>query len=91
MMRFMTSRIRAAQKAGLIDENIHAPSLAWLYLLPATGEAWIEAAGLELPPQDEWLALLERVAQAVAAPGAIPAGEASPDRADLSGSTLSAG
>jgi AcrR family transcriptional regulator len=78
MMRFMTSRIRAAQQAGLIDDKIHAPSLAWLYLLPATGEAWIEAAGLELPPQDEWLALLERVAQAVAAPAAVTAGESSP-------------
>jgi len=75
MVRFMTSRIRAAQQAGFIDDKVHAPSLAWLYLVPATGEAWAEAAGLELPPQDEWLALLERVVQAIAAPGAVPTKE----------------
>jgi TetR/AcrR family transcriptional repressor of uid operon len=75
MVRFMTSRIRAAQEGGLVDERIHALSLAWLYLIPAVGEAYAEAAGLDLPPQEEWMALLERITNAVAAPGAAPASE----------------
>ena len=71
-IRFMTSRIRAAQEEGLIDKDVHAPSLAWLYVIPAAGEAFAEAAGLELPPLDGWLPLLERITGAVAAPGAAP-------------------
>jgi TetR/AcrR family transcriptional repressor of uid operon len=78
MVRFMTSRIRAAQEAGIIDSTIHAPSLAWLYLMPATGEAWIEAAGLELPPQEDWLALLQRVVSAVSVPNVAEAEENTP-------------
>ena len=66
-VRFMTSRIRAAQEGGLVDAKVHAPSLAWLYLIPAAGEAYAEAAGLELPPLEEWMALLERITSAVAA------------------------
>jgi AcrR family transcriptional regulator len=76
-VRFMTSRIRAAQQAGLVDEGIHAPSLAWLYLIPAAGEACAEAVGLELPPQGEWLALLERITGAVGARRAATSSEGS--------------
>ncbi len=71
-VRFMTSRIKAAQQAGLIDDKIHAPSLAWLYLIPAAGEACAEAVGLELPPQQEWMALLGRITDAVAVRDAAP-------------------
>jgi TetR/AcrR family transcriptional repressor of uid operon len=73
MVRFMTSQIRAAQQGGLVNDDIHAPSLAWLYLFPAAGEAFAEAAGLELPPADEWCALMERITNAVSssAPGEI--------------------
>jgi len=74
-VRFMTSRIKAAQEGGLVDATVHAPSLAWLYLVPAAGEAYAEAAGLELPPQKEWMALLERITRAVAAPGAASSSE----------------
>lgn len=76
-VRFMTSRIKAAQQGGLVDEGIHAPSLAWLYLIPAAGEACAEAVGLELPPQGEWIALLERITRAVGAPGAVASSEGS--------------
>jgi len=71
-IRFMTSRIRAAQEEGLIDKDVHAPSLAWLFIIPAAGEAFAEAAGLEPPPLDGWLPLLERITRAVATPGAAP-------------------
>ena len=77
MVRFMTSRIKAAQEGGLVDAKVHAPSLAWLYLIPAAGETYAEAAGLELPPEDQWLALLERVVQAISAPTTNSAGEIS--------------
>lgn len=70
MVRFMTSQIRAAQRGGLVDDNVHAPSLAWLYLIPAAGEAFAEAAGLEPPPQQEWGALMERITRAVSSPAA---------------------
>jgi TetR/AcrR family transcriptional repressor of uid operon len=67
-VRFMTSQIKAAQEAGLIDGDIRAPALAFMYLTTAAGEAWTEAAGLELVPQDDWLALVQRLTRAVAAP-----------------------
>ncbi len=75
MVRFMTSQIRAAQQAGLVDDTVHAASLAWLYLIPAAGEAFAEAAGLEPPPQQEWSALMERITRAVSPAGAQTSGE----------------
>ena len=72
LVRFMTSRIRVAQEQGLIDKDVHAPSLAWFYLIPAAGEAFAEAAGLEVAPLDGWLPLLERMTSAISAPGAAP-------------------
>jgi len=73
MVRFMTSQIRAAQEKGLIDAKVHAPSLAWLYLIPAAGEAFAEASGLELPPQKGWIPVVERIAAAFAGPNASAA------------------
>jgi AcrR family transcriptional regulator len=63
---FMTSRVKAAQEAGLIDKSLHAPTVAWLYLIPAAGEAFTEAAGLELPPTEAWLEVVKRITHAVA-------------------------
>ena len=74
MTRFMTAQIRAGQEKGLIDAEVHAPSLAWLYLIPAAGEAFAEAAGLELPPQEGWIPVAERIAAAFAGPNA-PTGQ----------------
>jgi AcrR family transcriptional regulator len=66
--RFVASGIRAGQERGLIDKNVDAQTLAWLYMIPAAGEAFTEAAGVPLPPLESWLAVFERLTRAFAAP-----------------------
>jgi AcrR family transcriptional regulator len=62
--RPLADLVRRAQKAGMIDESIHAPTLAWFYMISGAGEAFTEAAGMRLPRAENYLPLMARVAGA---------------------------
>lgn len=64
ILRWFTIQVRRSQKAGRVDKNVHAPTLAWIYLMPAAMEILTEAAGLELPKTEDFLPLAERFANA---------------------------
>jgi len=63
----MTARVRLAQERGLIVKDVHAPTLALMYLIPAAGRAFAEAVGMDLPGRETWRPILERFDRALRA------------------------
>ncbi len=62
---FMAERVRLAQQEGLIAGDIDPMTLAWFYLMPTAGRAFIEAIGMSMPQPETWSPILERVDQAL--------------------------
>ena len=60
--------IRRAQEAGAIDKELHAPTLAWFYMISGAGEAFTEAAGMNLPRANNYLPMVDRVFGSFRAP-----------------------
>ncbi len=61
----LVALVRQAQADGIVDKSIHAPTLAWWYMIPGAGESFTEAAGLNLPREENYMPLAKRVADAL--------------------------
>lgn len=61
----LIAMVRQAQVAGTIDKNVHAPTLAFFFMMPGAGESFNEAAGLPLPRESNYMPLVRRMADAL--------------------------
>ncbi|MBK6856591.1 MAG: TetR/AcrR family transcriptional regulator [Microthrixaceae bacterium] len=63
----MTEEIRAGQGAGVLDETMGARSMARMNTIIALGAHLTRALDLDLPDQDEWSALVDRLVDSLRA------------------------
>ena len=66
----ISALVRQAQAEGIVDDSLHAPTVAWFYMVTGAGEAFTEAAGVRLPLAGNYLPLMQKVANALRGPSA---------------------
>jgi len=57
--------IRKAQADGIVDKSVHAPTMAFFFMMPGAGESFNEAAGLPLPRESNYMPFVQRMADAL--------------------------